>query len=47
MIYEMQNEIDDMKRQMEEKDDTMNSIISEKDQEIALLKEKLKNLKVE
>ncbi len=38
----MQNEIDDMKRQMEEKDDTMNSIISEKDQEIALLKEKLK-----
>lgn len=42
MIDEMQNEIDDMKRQMEEKDDTMNSIISEKDQEIALLKEKLK-----
>ena len=27
MIYEMQNEIDDMKRQMEEKDDTMNSIV--------------------
>lgn len=27
MIDEMQNEIDDMKRQMEEKDDTMNSIV--------------------
>lgn len=41
MIDEMQNEIDDMKRQLEEKDDTMSSIMGEKNSEIADMKRQL------